>query len=652
MDRDRQNWNRSQRLQLKAMICLLGFLLLVLLLVGRLVTMLLHGGGEEKETEPAPMPHVPVVQTFANVWIMEADEEGILVFRDGVSESYPWGTEEDGGAMRPDLSLREQVADVVLTDGAVTSVSAKREKINGKVLSADDGWIEVEGYGRLPLAEDYKGYRLFDSLEMCTASDLYFGYDYTDFCVEEGEICGILMVKDEVMEYIRVLLENSDYQGIFHEEPAITCDVDYTVIYGDYGSMRQESHSAWETLNFGDESPYFVSERVRIVPDVLTGKIVLESCSRSQGTPAYRGQIELLRTEDGIVVINEVLLEEYLYSVVPSEMPGGYPAEALKAQAICARTYAYGRMEHAGYPQYGAHVDDSTSYQVYNNILEQESTTTAVKETYGQLLYSGDGELAETFYYSTSCGVGSDANVWKTAGAPTLEYLKAKPLSKTAMTAAVEAMSGGAALPAETLGEELRDEEAFAAFITGKNPDDFEAAENWYRWSCQVEEIDREHMLEVLQQRYAAGSSLILTWKDGAYVSEPIESLSEITDIYIEKRGSGGVADELVIEAGSQKIKVISEHYIRAVLNDSSSKVVLQDGSEVAGMNLLPSGFFVIMTSIKDENVVGYNLYGGGFGHGVGMSQNGARDMAESGYSAMDILLYFYENCDIKNVYE
>ena len=652
MDRNRQNWNRSQRMQTKALICILGFLLLVLLLIGRLLTMLLHERGGEEIPEPTPSPHVPVVERFANVWIMEVDQEGILIFRDGASERYPWGTAEDGGALQPDQSLREQVADVVLTDGAVTSLSAKSEKINGKILSADDRGIEVEGYGRLPLAEDYKGYRLFDSLEMCTADDQYFGYDYTDLCIENGEICGILMAKEDAMEYIRVLLKNADYGGIFHEEPVITCDVDYTVIYGDYGNMQQESHPAWETLTFDETDAYFVSDRVRIVPDVLTGKIVLKSSNRIQGTPAYRGQMELLRTEDGIVVINEVLLEEYLYSVVASEMPATYPAEALKAQAICARTYAYGRMEHAGYPQYGAHVDDSTSYQVYNNVLEQEGSTTAVKETYGELLFSGDGELAETFYYSTSCGVGSDANIWKTASAPTLVYLKAKPLNKTAMTAAVEAMSGGAGLPAETLGDQLRDEEAFAAFISEKNPDDFEVAEGWYRWSYQVEEIDKEHMLEVLQQRYATNSNLVLTWKDGAYVSEPIESLSDITDIYIEKRGSGGVADELVIEAGSQKIKVISEHYIRSVLNDASSKVVLQDGSEVAGMNLLPSGFFVIMTSIMDGNVVGYNLCGGGFGHGVGMSQNGARDMAESGYSAMDILLYFYENCAIKNVYE
>lgn len=678
MDKNRWNkWNmnRSQRMQLKAFICLLGILLLVILLLGRFLLLLIHR--DEEEEEPEPTPHIPVIEMFANVWIMEADEEGIMIFRDGVCESYPWGTAGEGeqDAAAPDLSVREQVADIVLTDGQVTSVTAMWEKINGKILSADDAGIEVEGYGRLPLAADYKGYRLFDSLEMCTANDLFFGYDYTDLCIENGEVCGILMVKEEAMEYIRVLIKASDYEGLFHAQPAVTCDVDYTVIYGTYDNLQQESHPAWEELTFGYDSEYFVTDRIWIVPSVLTGKVVLQNCHRGQGIPSYRGQMELLKTEDGIVVINEVLLEEYLYSVVHSEMPAGYPTEALKAQAICARTYAYGRMMHAGYPQYGAHADDSTSYQVYNNILESESTTTAVKETYGQLLYTEDGKLAETFYYSTSCGIGSDSNVWKTQAAPTLTYLKPKLLNRTAMAEELAAGGGsgqaeegasagdgtvedapdGSAADGEAAdapGERMRDEETFAAFITGRNEDDFEVNEGWYRWSYEAAALNKEHMLETLQKRYAANSQLILTWKDGEYVSETIDGLEDITDIYIEKRGSGGIADELVIEMGNQKIKVISEHNIRYVLNDGTTNVVRQDGSEIASPNLLPSGFFVIQTRKDSGNVIGYNLSGGGFGHGVGMSQNGARAMADSGYTAMQILLYFYENCAIENIYE
>ena len=665
MKNNRWGLNRSQRMQLKAFICVLGLLLIIILLLGKLLLMLVHRG-EDREELPEPSPHIPVVRQLTNVWITEVDEEGLSLFRDGNSERYLWGTaatEVTGPAQlyRADSSVREQVADVELTDDRVTFVSAKTDKINGRILSADDTGIEVEGYGRLPLAADYRGYRLYDTLSMCTARDVRFGYNFTDLCVENGEVCGVLMAKEEAMEYIRVLIKASDYSGSFHDEPVVTCDVDYTIIYGPYDNQKQEAHPAGEEVSLTYAGSYFETDRIRVVPNVLTGKVILKNCNRSQGTPAYRGQMEFLKTEDGIVAVNEVLLEEYLYSVVPSEMPSKYPAEALKAQAVCARTYAYGHMEHAGYPQYGAHVDDSTSYQVYNNILEQESTTTAVKETYGQLLYTEDGGLAGTYYYSTSCGVGSDPNVWKTQAAPTLTYLQAKPLNRDAMEEAVAAMAqggtsaepvGGYGGQGISLGESLKEEENFAAFISTVNENDFEAGEGWYRWRYQVDELDKEHMLETLQKRYAANDELILTWKDDAYVSEPIGELGDIRDIYIEKRGSGGVADELVIETDTGKIKVISEHNIRYVLNDGETKVERQDGSKVNSANLLPSGFFILTTGKEDGNVVGYTLTGGGFGHGVGMSQNGAREMAGSGYSAGEILLFFYENCVIKNVYE
>lgn len=682
--------NESERIQLKKFICLLGILLLVILFFGKLITGLLHRGEELPGQEEKP--HIPVVTKLSNVWIMEESEAGIVIFRDGVRESYEWGlisapegaVEENGeqGNVRycPPESVREQVADVILTDGLVTGISLKKEKINGRVLGADGDSVEIEGIGAVPLASDYKGYRLYDSLEMCTVEDLCFGYDFTDFCVENGEICGVLMIKEEAMEHIRVLVKAADYGSLLHMQPQITADSGFRVVYGAYNELKTEHFEAGEEITFDYESSYFQGERVWIVPDVLTGKVIISNSNRSQGTPAYRGQLELLRTEAGIAVINEVLLEEYLYSVVPSEMPAGYPAEALKAQAICARTYAYGHMLHAGYPQYGAHVDDSTSYQVYNNIKEQESTTTAVKDTYGQLLFTEGGGLAGTYYYSTSCGVGSDANVWKTEAAKAITYLRPKELNFAvleqeiaAREAAEAASAAGTDIVEQTqqengknqasgqaqwdsqsgeLGERLRDEEAFAEYINSTKDNDFEAGEGWYRWTYEVEELDSEYLLQMLQKRYAANSKLVLTLEDGEYVSREIETDGEITDIYVDKRGAGGVADELVIQTTENCYKVISEHNIRYVLNDGESKIHRQDGSKVNSPNLLPSGFFVMETRGEDGRVTGYTLTGGGFGHGVGMSQNGARSMAKKGYDSEQILLFFYEKCYIDNVYE
>ena len=398
------------------------------------------------------------------------------------------------------------------------------------------------------------------------------------------------MVKEEAMEYIRVLIKTGDFGGMLHDSLVITADTDFTIQYGGYDDLKQETYAAGEEITIDLASPYFSSDRITISPNVLTGKIILGNVNRSQGIPGYRGRMELLKTADGIALVNEVLLEEYLYSVVPSEMPSSYPEEALKAQAVCARTYAYGHMIRAAYPEYGAHVDDSTSYQVYNNILEQESTTTAVKETYGQLLFTQEGGLAGTYYYSTSCGVGSDANVWKTQEAKTLNYLKAKAVNAEAveseMIKETSADLQDAANKQADLGEQLKEEEAFDAFIRSKNASDFEVSEGWYRWTYQVNKVDTERMLTLLQSRYEANEDLVLTLEEGEFVSLPITELKTLTGLSIVKRGSGGIADELLIETGEHTYKVISEHNIRYVLNDGESKILRQDGSQVVSPSL------------------------------------------------------------------
>ncbi len=660
MGRDRWGLNKSQRMQMKAYICLLGILLIIVLVLGKL----LFFSGRQDEREPggpAPdvtaTPHIPVVRTLTNVWILEQQEDGVILFRDGNREQYLFEGADDApkgetALYQPETPIQEQLADVELTDGKVTNITVRSEKISGKVLSADESGVEIEGYGKIPLAKDYRGYRLYGGLAVCTAKDLLFGYDNADFCMDNGEICGILMAREEAMESIRVLIKNSNYEGIFHQKLELTSDASYTVIYGEEDSGDRETYAPGEVFSIEADDEHFREGRVFVVPDVLTGRILLDNVGRSQGKPSYRGRMEIISTDQGMVLINQLPLEEYLYQVVPSEMPSGYPTEALKAQAVCARTYAYGHMLHAGYPQYGAHVDDSTSYQVYNNIAEHESTNTAVRETYGQLLYTPDGSLAETYYYSTSCGVGSDETVWKTERMSQIPYLEAKSLSRSSMAREVSAMSDGIEPPKDDIGARLQDEKTFADFITSVNEDDFEAGEGWYRWVYNVEKLDTKHMEEVLKDRYAANEKLILTLENGEYVSKKIGKLGKVKDLYIEKRGAGGVAEELVIVSEGGTYKVISEHNIRYVLNDGKSLVEKQDHSSVQSPTLLPSGFFVIATGKEKGNVVAYTLAGGGFGHGVGMSQNGARQMAQSGFQAGDILLFFYAGCEIRNVYE
>ena len=501
----------------------------------------------------------------------------------------------------------------------------------------DEHNISIDGVGTLAFSDNLKVYQICDKIVRKYAGDLRIGYSFTDFVIQDGKVEACLITRDEAMENIRVLINNSNYGGRFHEIITASADTDFVVRYGSYDNLQEQIFKAGEIVEFGMESAYFIGDRITIVPQALTGKVQLLSVERSQGIPQYRGTIEILKTADGLAVINEVLLEEYLYSVVPSEMPASYPLEALKAQAVCARTYAYRKMLNSGLSAYGAHLDDSTSYQVYNNIKENVATTKAVRETKGELLYVEDA-LVDAYYYSTSCGFGTTADIWK-SGSPAPEYLKAKRI--------------GSVSADETLNETaLMDEDAFSTYIENVYDSDYDSSEGWYRWNYIVEKADAELIASRMQERHKANKRLVLKCtKNDTVVINEIDIFTKIYDITCGQRGPGGVLDNLIIETDCGIYQVIGEYNIRYVLNNGETMVRKQDGVDVDSPTLLPSAFFV-MEVIKDgEYVTGYEINGGGYGHGVGMSQNGAKHMAEAGMNSEKILTFFYDGSAVHSVY-
>ena len=564
--------------------------------------------------------NVELDATLFNVWIVENTEEEFIYFY----KNYRVRTTK--GESVSNLE-REQIADIYFVSGDLQDIVVKTEKITGKVLKLSTDEIELEGVGTYPLSENIQYYRLYDRLENVGRSEIRLGYDFTDFVVEDGQIQAALLIKDEKMETIRVLIKSSKFEGHFHEQIEGNANVDMELIYGD----ETVEIAAGESFVISPDSQYFVTNRIYLKPKALTGRTVFSNIERNNGGQGYYGSFELEKREEGILLINEVLLEEYLYAVVPSEMPGYYPMEALKAQAISARTYAYDKMLHTGLGAYGANLDDSATYQVYNNIKENVNTTTAVKETRGQLLYV-ENELAQTYYYSTSCGFGTNAAIWNANNTTIMSYLRAKEMTMK--------------MPSYK-AEELQTEEGFRKFILEKNDSHFESGESWYRWTYEHKNVEK--IEEKLKKRLEKYPNYVFTSVDGVnWSNQPLEDDFTITDIRVKSRGVGGTIEELLINTNKGNILVKNEYHVRAVLTDSESKAMLQNGGSYACGDLLPSAFFIIEVQKEDTQITGIKLFGGGFGHGVGMSQNGAKNLADLGYNAKEILGFYYEGCQVR----
>lgn len=561
----------------------------------------------------------PAAMLF-NAWIVENTEKEFVYFYN----NYKVTTKKH--ELVTDLE-REQIADLNFVLGDLQELLLKTEKVTGKVLKMSSEEIEIEGVGNYPFSENAKYYRLYDRLENVGRSEIRLGYNFADFVVEEGKIQAALLVKDEKMETIRVLIQKSNFDGYFHEKIEGVANVDMELVFGN----EVVEIAAGENFMIDSDSEYFETNRIYLKPKALTGRTVFTNIERNNGGQGYYGSFELEKREEGILLVNEVLLEEYLYAVVPSEMPGFYPLEALKAQAISARTYAYDKMIYPGLGVYGANLDDSANYQVYNNIKENVNTTTAVKETRGELLYGGE-HLAQTYYYSTSCGFGTDAGIWNASNATSLPYLKAKEMSTGTQS---------------YTAEELQKEEVFTEFISNSSDAHFEAEESWYRWT--YEHGNMTVLSEKLQDRLEKYPKYVFTSTDGEnWGNQPLENGFMIKNIQVRKRGPGGTIEEVLFTTDKGYYLVKNEYHIRAVLADGESKAMLQNGGSYACGNLLPSAFFVV-ESVKDgERISGIKLTGGGFGHGVGMSQNGAKNLANLGYDAKNILEFYYEGCQVR----
>lgn len=467
----------------------------------------------------------------------------------------------------------------------------------------------------------------------------------------------IILASTATAKEFRVAIKTDGFQRLTHTSAVISSE-DGPIFLVDYNSDFQSSLPVTLTpcgegiLVDNGQEKLLMGERLWIYPQHL-GRLTIESITRGDAWafhPAYRGFLEVQLAENHeLLIINTVTVEQYLYGVVPSEMSVSWPLEALKAQAVASRTYVVRAILDAQTTGRPYDLDDSVYAQVYNNRKEDPRAKQAVDATAGMVMLDQDGQLIHAYFHSTSWGLTAASHeVWggssRTSfpGSP-ISYLMSRSVLST------------------DLAIDWSDEAQALSFFKDWSVTGFEQQSPWFRWRIRLTRERLEKIINAhLAERYQAQPEFVLTRiASGEFVPQPIPpaGIGQLLDIRVIKRGSGGNIMILEIEGTTGTYQISKELNIRYLLRPTNQftggdDVIIEriDG-QIRNYAVLPSASFACEIIREDGVITEVVIYGGGNGHGVGMSQWGAKGMAEAGYTCEEILKAFYSDVRFVDVY-
>ncbi|KSU74472.1 SpoIID/LytB domain-containing protein [Bacillus altitudinis] len=326
---------------------------------------------------------------------------------------------------------------------------------------------------------------------------------------------------------------------------------------------------------------------------VVTEKYSTKNVLKIAGKP-YLGNVNFAIESGYIRPTNEnIPFEDYLKGVVPNEMPASWHVEALKAQAVAARTYSVKSI--------GKVVPDTTAFQVYGGYNWYTNSTKAVDATKGKVLKYNNQLISATYYSSNGGYTEASEEVWGNA----LPYLVAKKDTKdpvNAWTLKLSKKQLGTTLTASTAASEWsKAKEANAADLAGLKS-----------WLLKNKETAASDM------RIASISSLTFSGKTKGQRAKTVS----IKLNYHLKNKTGTYT----------------------VNKSTTASMKMTEFRTVMGATKVKSTFASVKNNTND-----FTISGKGYGHGIGMSQYGAKARAESGNSYSSILSFYYPGTKLTN---
>jgi SpoIID/LytB domain protein len=310
----------------------------------------------------------------------------------------------------------------------------------------------------------------------------------------------------------------------------------------------------------------------------------------------YGGSLRIQPNAYGThTLVNQVSIETYLRGVVPHEIGADAPYGAVEAQTIIARTYALRNLRRFVADNYELCAD--THCQVYKGLGDTSPVADrAIAATSGKVL-TYNNELVDALYSSTTGGITAPfGDVWNGVERPYLKAVVDSPNSVWNLSQ-----------------KSLADEQNFRQFINLKQGFN-ETGKDAFRWRYTS---TLEQMTDFLQRYFKK-------------TNPPLANFTRIVQIQVVKRSPAGRILKLAVQTDKGVIEI--------------------DKNEVRSAFEPPLSTFFYLEPIYDANKIlkGYAFVGGGFGHGVGLSQYGSHNLANIGWSGERILSFYYPGTQIQ----
>jgi stage II sporulation protein D len=398
------------------------------------------------------------------------------------------------------------------------------------------------------------------------------------------------------------------YGCYINENAAITALNALTATYSnDMLSVMKQSR--YQMVAYGDNMP-LVSFNTSLQDFLFEAPLIEYS------DVVYRNAIMVKRTPTSdYAVINHLSLDDYLYGVVPKEMAVGWPLEALKAQAVAARNFTLINMD--AHAADGFDVCTTTDCQVYGGYSAEEALSNAAVDATSGVVLKYQNEIASCYYHANSGGETEDiSNIWS----GDLPYIKGKadPYSLGQPNA-----TWTVTLDADTIEQGLKT----AGYDIGT-----------YQ-GVSIEELSDHGRVLKITFKGSKGNAVLL--KENM---RKIFGYTTVKSMYFSlEETTAGIAVRT-----SSKIESVSKETFYVMTSSGLAQV---DQSAYAQQN---SGVSTIASAQKtsQSDTDGLTLYGKGYGHGLGMSQWGAKVMAESGMSFDEILIFYYTGTTLDTINE